>query len=55
MSVRMGAGQNTGGFVLDTVEPGATVYTDDHRAYKSLKDVYKHETVRHSVSKYVNG
>ena len=43
------------GFVLETVETGATVYTDDHRAYKSLKDVYQHQTVKHSVSEYVNG
>ncbi len=33
---------------------GATVYTDDHRAYQGLLD-YKHEEVKHSVGEYVNG
>ena len=47
-------GETLAGFVLETVEAGATVYTDDHRAYKSLKDVYQHQTVKHSVSEYVN-
>ena len=48
-------GETLAGFVLKTVEAGETVYTDDHRAYKRLKDVYEHETVKHSVSEYVNG
>ena len=48
-------GETLAGFVLETVEAGATVYTDDHRAYKSLKDVYQHQTVKHSVSEYVSG
>ena len=39
----------------ENVQPGETVYTDDHRAYKSLKDVYQHETVKHSVAEYVKG
>ena len=42
-------------FVHETVEAGETVYTDDHRAYKSLRHVYLHHTVKHSVSEYVNG
>ena len=42
-------------FVHETVEAGETVYTDDHRAYKSLRHVYQHHTVKHSVSEYVNG
>ena len=40
-------------FVTDRTEEGATVYTDDARAYLGLPR--KHETVRHSVGEYVNG
>ena len=40
------------GFVNDYRADGATVYTDDHRSYIGLDD---HETVKHSVSEYVNG
>ena len=32
---------------------GATVYTDDHGGYHGMP--FKHETVKHSVSEYVNG
>ena len=32
---------------------GATVYTDDAAAYKGMP--FEHETVKHSVSEYVNG
>ena len=40
-------------FVIDVAETGATVYTDDAAAYKGMP--FDHETVRHSVSEYVNG
>ena len=40
-------------FVGDHAADGATVYTDDAAAYKGLP--YDHESVRHSVSEYVNG
>ena len=40
------------GFVVENVEPGAKVYTDDHGGYVGLPN---HETVRHSVKEYVNG
>ena len=40
-------------FVLQSAFPGSTVYTDDATAYGGMP--YKHETVRHSVSEYVNG
>lgn len=40
-------------FVHENVEEGATVYTDDHQAYKRLKETYRHETVKHSVGEYV--
>ena len=38
------------GFVADQVEPEATVYTDENRAYQGLPN---HETVNHSVGEYV--
>ena len=41
------------GFVADHAAPGATVYTDDARAYLGLP--YAHEAVRHGVSEYVQG
>ncbi len=41
------------GFVADHAAAGATVYTDDHAAYRGIP--YKHEAVRHSVSEYVRG
>ena len=41
------------GFVQDRAAVGATVYTDDHASYDGIP--YRHETVRHSVSEYVNG
>ena len=47
-------GETLAGFVLETVVEGETVYTDDHRAYKRLKDVYEHNVVKHSVGEYVN-
>ena len=40
------------GFVADTVAPGSTVYTDEHPAYKGMVNI-EHETVKHSVGKYV--
>ena len=39
-------------FVHASAEDGAKVYTDDAAAYKGLEN---HETVKHSVSQYVNG
>ena len=40
------------GFVVENTAPGSKVYTDDAAAYKGLPN---HETVKHSVSEYVNG
>ena len=40
-------------FVQDRAADGATVYTDDHASYEGMP--FEHETVRHSVSEYVNG
>ena len=41
------------GFVGERAVRGATVYTDDHGGYHGMP--FKHETVKHSVSEYVNG
>ena len=41
------------GFVERNTEPGATVYTDDARAYRGMPR--HHESVKHSVSEYVRG
>ena len=41
------------GFVGERAAEGATVYTDEHLAYHGMP--YHHETVKHSVSEYVNG
>ena len=40
-------------FVGDRAAKGATVYTDDHGGYQGMP--FEHETVKHSVSEYVNG
>ena len=40
-------------FVADNAEPGAVVYTDDAAAYEGIPN--PHESVKHSVSEYVNG
>ena len=41
------------GFVGDHAVEGATVYTDDHGGYQGMP--FEHETVKHSVSEFVNG
>ena len=41
------------GFVGERAAKGATVYTDDHGGYQGMP--FEHETVRHSISEYVNG
>ena len=40
-------------FVGDRAAKGATVYTDDHGGYQGMP--FEHETVKHSISEYVNG
>ena len=39
-------------FIMEHIEPGARIYTDDALTYNSLPN---HETVKHSVSEYVRG
>ena len=43
------------GFIQDRVEPGSTVYTDDHGGYNRLWLDFEHASVRHSVREYVKG
>ena len=43
------------GFVYRAVQPGSTVYTDDHRAYRGLGKFYQHNIVRHGAGEYVRG
>lgn len=42
------------GFIHDTVEPGAAVYTDDAAGYRSLSG-FDHESVAHKAGEYVRG
>ena len=41
------------GFVGERAAKGATIYTDDHGGYQGMP--FEHETVKHSISEYVNG
>ena len=41
------------GFVGERAVKGATIYTDDHGGYQGMP--FEHETVKHSISEYVNG
>jgi transposase-like protein len=43
------------GFVLDSVEAGATVFTDEHSGYRRLSGSFCHHSVKHGVGEYVNG
>ena len=40
-------------FVAENAEPDAVVYTDDAAAYEGIPN--PHQSVKHSVSEYVNG
>ena len=44
--------ETMGRFIMEHVEPGARIYTDDALAYQSLSN---HATVKHSVSEYMRG
>ena len=41
------------GFVAEHAAPGATVYSDDAKAYEGMS--FDHETVKHALSEYVRG
>ena len=47
--------QNLQGFVRDQVKTGATVYTDEHRAYFGLHGDYRHAAVQHKIKQFVDG
>ena len=53
--VRETDGPHIAGFVAERVRAGATVYTDEARAYLPLAAWFDHETVNHSVGEYVRG
>ena len=42
-------------FVIENVQIGANVFTDEHRGYNGLRDSYNHRSVKHSAGEYVNG
>ncbi len=37
------------GEIYENVEPGTTVFTDDHGAYRTMNDDYVHEVINHAV------
>lgn len=39
--------------IRESVEPGATIHTDEHRGYAGLDADYEHETIVHSAAEYV--
>jgi len=42
--------------VLANVEPGSTLYTDDHMGYRHMNAIgYKHESVNHGGGEYMRG
>lgn len=42
--------------ILDNVEPGTTLHTDEHGGYTGIGGLlYKHETINHSAGEYVRG
>ena len=45
--------ENLQGFIEESTDPSAEIYTDDHRAYLGMRRQRK--TVKHSVGQYVNG
>jgi transposase-like protein len=43
------------GIIKERVEPSATVFTDELRAYKSVSKTHKHRKVNHSALEWVRG
>lgn len=41
--------------MLDKIERGSTVYTDEYRPYRSLAKDFNHEFVKHNADEYVKG
>jgi transposase-like protein len=44
--------ETLGAEIRESVEPGATIHTDEHRGYADLGGDYQHETIVHSAGKY---
>lgn len=40
-------------FIRENIEPNSTMVTDEHKAYKRVKNEYNHETVSHGKDEYV--
>ena len=51
--VRETDGAHVASFVVEKVQAGATVYTDEATEYSGLGARFDHETVNHSVEEYV--
>ena len=56
--IRVGAIEKTDtatpkGFVVSDIEAAATVFTDEHRGYRSLSASFGHRVVRRSIGQYV--
>jgi transposase-like protein len=43
------------GSILDNVEAGSTVCTDEYRSYNGLNTVFTHNTINHSAKQFVDG
>ncbi|MCY3897026.1 MAG: IS1595 family transposase, partial [Caldilineaceae bacterium] len=43
------------GSVLENIEEGSTIYTDEHKGYYHLEEWYDHSTVKHSSGRYRDG
>lgn len=42
-------------FIKDNVNPGSTIYTDEHKSYNGLQESYEHESINHSTGEYARG
>ncbi len=41
--------------ILDSVSAGTRIITDENPSYNKLKETYQHDTINHSLGKYVDG
>lgn len=48
------AGREMKSAVYNSVAPGSTLYTDEHRSYQGVRG-YNHDTVNHGAGEYVRG
>ena len=49
-------GKTLADMVQERIEPGSTVMTDEHAAYKSLSERgYDHHTIHHGEGEYASG